>query len=126
MSDKRRPLEGKHILVVEDDQMVADVVMETLQDHGASVAGPIASVAECHAIGSTADLDGAVVAFGLADGSAASAIRSLRDRGVPLIILSGYTRDYLPKDLMGEAFVSKPYRVAELVDAACRRFKAAA
>src|SRR4051794_11661088 len=57
------PLDGRHILVVEDDYLVAEILCELLADAGAAVLGPIGwanealAYVELHA----GELDGAIL-----------------------------------------------------------------
>jgi hypothetical protein len=40
----------------------------------------------------------------------------LSERGLPFIVLTGYTREQLRSEFSGGFFIEKPYRLTELID----------
>jgi len=117
MSDGQ-PLEGRKILVVEDNSMIALELASILEDAGAIVVGPVASVQAAYdqmaerAI-ETALLDVTLrnneTAFPLADALAAQRI--------PFVFISGQSSALMPPRHRVRTFLNKPYKRAEVVQA---------
>ena len=63
----------------------------------------------------TARFDIAIVDANLAGVSAGPAVTALRARGVPFIVLSGYSVDQLPGAFLGARFMRKPFIADRLI-----------
>ena len=84
-------LTGLRILLVEDSWHVGKAMKNLLQLCGAEVAGPAASGAEAESLFAAQVPDLALVDFHLRDGELATGlINRLHDRGVPVIVITGY------------------------------------
>jgi CheY-like chemotaxis protein len=83
-------IEGKRILVVEDEFLIADVAREMLSDLGAQVVGPVGNVEEALAAIAQGGIDAALVDMNLHGKSGAPIVASLRERHIPFVIASGY------------------------------------
>ena len=84
-------LTGLRILLVEDSWHVGKAMKKLLQLCGAEVAGPAASGAEAESLFAAQVPDLALVDFHLRDGELATGlINRLHDRGVPVIVITGY------------------------------------
>jgi two-component sensor histidine kinase/CheY-like chemotaxis protein len=85
-------LQGRLILVVEDEPLVAMAVAQTLKRLGCEVLGPAGSLAEARDLAATAAerLDAAVLDMNLQGESALPVAQLLADRGVPVIWATGY------------------------------------
>jgi len=84
-------LTGLRILLVEDSWHVGKAMKRLLQLCGAEVAGPAATGAEAERLFSEQTPDLALVDFHLRGGElAAGLIDRLHDRGVPVIVITGY------------------------------------
>jgi DNA-binding response OmpR family regulator len=81
------------VLLVEDEALIAFVVMDDLESAGYRVAGPFNRCADAmHWLdGETPDV--AIIDIHLRDGSSAALADALRRRGVPFIVFSGERRD---------------------------------
>lgn len=111
-------LNGRRILVVEDDALIAMMVEDMLLDLGCRVMGTARGIAEALALVATGEppdaalldvnLDGTMV-YPLAD--------ALRARGVALIFCTGYAEDVLRETDRGCVVLRKPYRPHELAAA---------
>jgi CheY-like chemotaxis protein len=90
-------LDGLNILLVEDSRHVGEAMKSLLKLLGADVAGPAANGAEAEHLLSEHTPDVALVDFHLRGGELAyDLIARLRDRGVPVIVVSGSGMPELP------------------------------
>lgn len=104
-----------HVLIVEDEPLVALDIQTVLEDAGLEVAGIAATVEQaCEMVGA-ADLHAAVLDGNLQGESAASVASALREEGIPFLVVSGYLRSQL-SDWLGDApLIRKPYLPHQLV-----------
>jgi CheY-like chemotaxis protein len=102
-------LTGLRILVVEDEALVAMLVEDTLLDAGASVVGPVASVAEALALLETEVPDVAVLDLNLAGETSTPVADVLAARGIRFIVATGYGADGLPPGHADVPVLAKPY-----------------
>lgn len=106
---------GLRILVVEDTFLVADLIVEQLQDCGCNVVGPAARVAKALALAEQEDLDGALLDVNLAGEYCFPVAAALHRRRVPFVFLTGYGEMALPIEFRAVPRLSKPFDLTELV-----------
>jgi DNA-binding response OmpR family regulator len=83
-------LAGKRVLIVEDEQMLAEYLADAMAAEGAEVIGPVATVtAALDAIASTR-LDGVTLDLKLAGEMTFRVADALAARNVPFVFLTGY------------------------------------
>jgi CheY-like chemotaxis protein len=100
-------LRGLRFLVVEDEALLAKDVFRRLTAQGASVSGPVASVAEALALVGD-QLDGALLDISL-DGELVYPVATmLRSKKVPFAFVSGFDRPDVPADLRDVPVFAKP------------------
>jgi len=87
----RACLDGRRILVAEDELVIAMEVQYALEDAGGEVVGPAYTVAEALSLAHAQQLDGAVLDLRLGARSADEIAQLLTRRGVPFIFYSGQT-----------------------------------
>ena len=93
-----KPVDGLRLLVVEDEYLLALYLSEALEDLGASVVGPVASVdAALDLIASDPEIDAAILDVNLGSESVYPVADALASRQVPFVFASGYDRDALPE-----------------------------
>ncbi len=81
-----RTLQGRRILVVEDDAMIAMMVEDMLMDLGCTVIGPAASLEAAIGLASgDPAIDGALLDVNLNGASVFPLADDLRARGVPIV-----------------------------------------
>ena len=115
-------LNGKRVLIVEDDYLTAQGLSHTIADYGFTVVGPVDTADRAvHLIGHEPP-DGALLDVRLREGSAVEVAKALQKRGVPFVVMSGYSRDTLPLELKKAPFVAKPMSESELIDTARSTF----
>lgn len=86
-------LNGRRILVVEDEFLLADELQHELEDAGAEVIGPAATVASAlNMLQATDGLDGALLDMnlGMAGEKVYPVADALAARGVPFVFVTGY------------------------------------
>ena len=87
---------GRHILLVEDEYFIADAMQRGLEDSGAHVVGPAASVDDAlELLGSTL-VNGAILDVSLADEKIYPVAEVLTARGIPFVFATGYGASDLP------------------------------
>jgi CheY-like chemotaxis protein len=89
------PLEGRRILVVEDDYLVAEDICAILQDAGAVAVGPVGRVSEAlELIRRNKDsLDGVVLDIDLHGETSYPVADALVAHDIPFIFATGYNTD---------------------------------
>jgi len=108
--------QSARILIVEDEPPVAEDLRTVLVDAGFEIAGVAARVATALSLIETVACDAAIVDANLAGASASPVAAVLSARGLPFIVLSGYTREQLQSEFSGGFFIEKPYRLTEVID----------
>jgi CheY-like chemotaxis protein len=109
-------LEGKRLLIVEDEYLIASEVAASLEDAGAEVTGIAATVAEAlelvRRIG--ADLDGAVLDVNLRDMRVYTVADALLALGVPFVLATGYDTEMIPAIYQRTPRCAKPVSIDQL------------
>jgi CheY-like chemotaxis protein len=101
-------IQGKRVLVVEDEFFIAMTTCEMLHELGAIVVGPAHTVAEASALAKTAGIDIALLDVNLYGESSATVAATLAARGIPVVFATGYTSR--PGDhLVGAHVLGKPF-----------------
>lgn len=106
------------VLVVDDDPAVRALVREIIEGEGLAVVarGDMKTAYEVVDVAGAPDL--AVVDYQLPDGTGTELCRSLRGRGVPCLVISGYSRSLEPTmEVKADAWIGKPFETADLVRA---------
>ena len=112
-----RRLQGRAVLVVEDEYYQAHEAKQALEDAGATVVGPFSDAAAAVSQTGAVLPDCALLDVNLGRGPNFAPARALMARGVPLIFLTGYDPQVIPEDLVGARFLQKPVSEALLIDA---------
>jgi DNA-binding NtrC family response regulator len=115
-------LNGKRVLIVEDDYAIAQGLSHAIADNGFTVVGPVDTADRAVRLIGHEPPDGALLDGRLREGSAVEVAKALQERGVPFVVMSGYSRDTLPPELKKAPFVAKPMSESELVDTARSTF----
>ena len=115
-------MNGKRVLIIEDDFLTAESLSHVIADYGFTVVGPVDTADRAVRLIGQELPDGALLDVGLRYGSAIEVAKALRARGVPFVVVSGYSRDGLPPELKVAPFVGKPMTESDLIDTARRTF----
>ena len=114
------PLDGKRILVLEDDFYLAKDAAALLTQAGAEVIGPFGIAADANTVCGAGDLDGAIVDINLGNGPSFDFAQALDDRKVPFVFVTGYDADIIPDAFAHIERLEKPLRRGELVAVVAR------
>lgn len=106
-------LQGKHILVVEDETLLAMMLEDVFSDAGAHVVGPAATVEQAMALVASELIDVALLDVCLRDQRSDPVAATLRQRGVPYVLATGYN-DPDGAGLASAPTLRKPYRFQEV------------
>lgn len=122
-------LDGLHILVLEDEFLIAMDVEQLCRDHGAADVTIARELGEIDGPALSSRFDAAVVDLMLGGVSTLDFAARLRSAGVPFVFASGYSdSDEVKGSFPGVRLVTKPYSGDDLIEAvalACGRAKAA-
>ena len=112
----QKSLEGRRILVVEDEFLIAMEVEDVLRALGAEVVGPFGRLEPALGAVQKEELDGAVLDVRL-DGETSEQVAAvLVSRGVPVLLTTGYESEQLPPDLRHLPRLRKPFDERDLRD----------
>ncbi|MGR3436653.1 MAG: response regulator [Shimia sp.] len=115
-------LEGTDILLVEDEPLIALDVMQTLEEAGFVVTGPVRSVREASRLlddGAALSRLGAVILdYRLEDGTSGDLATRIAETGMPLLFHTGNGEMVRQlADRLGARVLNKPALEAALLDA---------
>jgi CheY-like chemotaxis protein len=101
-------LDGRRILVVEDDFTVALDMCNGLRRHGATVLGPAPTPHYANLLMMGRGIDGAVLDIKLHGGTVYEFARQLRHRRVPFVFTTGTAQESAPSEFKDIPWLTKP------------------
>jgi len=108
-------LQGRRVLVVEDETMIAMMVEDMLDELGCAVVGPAHALDVALALAKTeTDIDAAVLDVNLAGQAVYPVADALREKGVPAIFSTGYGDVGLQGAYRDAPVLQKPFRAGDL------------
>lgn len=108
-------LSERRVLVVEDEVMLALLVVDILRAAEAEVVGPAFTVMQAEALLAQGSIDAAMLDVNL-DGDAVWSLAETLDRlAVPFVLVSGLSRAQLPARWSERAALSKPFTAEQLI-----------
>ncbi len=111
-------LNGRRILVVEDEYFLGDDLAKALRDVGAEIVGPIGELTEAlQALDAPGTIDAAVLDINLRGEMAFPVARTLRERGVPFVFATGYSQTVVEPEFNDVPRWEKPFDAAALARA---------
>jgi two-component SAPR family response regulator len=113
-------LEGRRVLVVEDQYLVADEMRRMIVGMGGDVLGPAARSATALSLLSNATVDFALLDINLGDGNAYPIAAELLRREVPFIFATGYEPWVIPEAFRDVPRLDKPLTLKTFADAVHR------
>ena len=122
LEHRHKELDGRRVLVVEDEPLVAIDYCKRLSGAGAKIVGPFPSAAQALACLDRSQIDVAVVDYALADRNSESLQGALESRGIPYVVVTGYPRVLVRRDEK-QNVLSKPVspdRLCTAILSACR------
>ncbi len=117
-AEKRNPLKGSRILVVEDEMLLAMALEDLLLDHEAEVLGPLATVERALKFLAADQPDCVTLDMNLKGELSLPIAEDLIRRAIPFVVVSGYAQNYPQHaELRAAPFLRKPYSDDDLVAA---------
>lgn len=111
-------LDGRRVLIVEDESLVAMLLETILEDMGCATVGPAASIDEgLRSATDEAELDAALLDVNVAGRQVFPIAEVLKARGVPFVFSTGYGEGGLPDEWRGNPTIQKPFTEAAVRDA---------
>jgi DNA-binding LytR/AlgR family response regulator len=117
-ADRTGTIQGRRILVVEDEYFVANDMENALVAAGAEVVGPVPTIeAALGLIRGGERLDGAVLDINLRGRMSFDVANALQERGIPFVFATGYDRTMIPAHHAHVIRCEKPVDPVEIVGA---------
>ncbi|MFK3690816.1 response regulator [Agrobacterium tumefaciens] len=114
---RKDALNGKRLLIVEDEYLVASDLSIILEGAGARVFGPVSDLERALEIASTMQIgfDAAILDINLNGEMAYPVATLLRESNFPFIFLTGYGYDAMPEQFRDAPCMLKPFEEERLV-----------
>ena len=106
-------LDGRRVLVIEDESLVAMLIQDTLADIGCEVVGSASRFAEAISKASGLSFDVAILDVNLNGQQTFPIAEALSERGVAFVWATGYGEESLPESLKAPV-LPKPFRQQDL------------
>ncbi len=120
MPEEEQPMlndDISRILVVEDEVFVAFEMNDILTDLGFEVVGPALKLEDAEELARTADVHAAFLDVNLGDGKTSEPVAQiLRERGVPFVFISAYTKDQITFCTSDDRVLEKPVTSGKIVE----------
>lgn len=111
-------LQGRRVLVIEDESLVAMLLETILDDMGCTVVGPASNIDDgLRAVTGEAALDAALLDVNVAGREVFPVAEALKARGVPFVFSTGYGEAGLPEHWRGHPTIQKPFTESAIRDA---------
>src|SRR5215831_15003703 len=114
------PLEGRKILIVEDEAPIALNLASAVQQAGGIVMGPVSSVDAAHAVMADHRLDGALLDIRLRNETSFPLADVLAVLHVPFVFVSGLSSALMPYTHRDRPLFDKPYETDKVIEALAR------
>jgi DNA-binding NtrC family response regulator len=106
--NRSETLEGRRILVVEDEYYLADDIVRALRDCGAEIVGPVATLDQAEKLVSEGGLDCAILDLNLRGEMSFPVADALTGSGIPFLIATGYDSAAIPERFSSVPRIQKP------------------
>ena len=119
MRQRQMPVDKQQnarILIIEDEPLIALSLEDVLTDAGFEIAGVAGKLDKALALIESGTCDAAIVDANLAGVSASPAAIALTARGLPYIMMSGYSKEQMQGEYPRAVFLSKPCRPKLLIE----------
>ena len=113
-------IQGKHVLVIEDEALIAMDIAETLAESGCIVGGPAVTLEQARRLVAEGNYDAVLLDANL-DGNPVDEIAAaLTRKNVPFAFLTGYEREALPEAFREAPLINKPFTRQDAIDIIAR------
>ncbi|EIM25325.1 response regulator [Microvirga lotononidis] len=109
LSKSQASLINRHVLIVEDEYLIADDIAQVLEQAGAAVVGPAPTRATALALLTSERIDIAVLDIELHGKLVFPVANYLRARAIPFVFATGYSQTSLPAEYRDVATWEKPF-----------------
>ena len=116
-------LQGKRILVIEDEPLVSMEIETYLSGSGATAIGPAGTVERARQLIESEKFDAALVDANLGGEPVDEIAKGLAAKGIPFLFLTGYGREALPEAFRNAGMIGKPYTREQLMMATSKLFE---
>jgi len=116
-------LQGKRILVIEDEPLVSMEIETYLSGSGATAIGPAGTVERARQLIESEKFDAAFVDANLGGEPVDEIAKGLAAKGIPFLFLTGYGREALPEAFRNAGMIGKPYTREQLMMATSKLFE---
>ena len=106
-------LAGKHVLVLEDEPIIAFALEDMLIDEGAAVSVS-SSIDQAREIIAQEEFDYAILDVNLHGTKSYPLAHELLEDGIPFVFATGYGDAEHPDKLAGSVTITKPYSISEV------------
>ncbi|GGO90875.1 response regulator [Stakelama pacifica] len=111
------PLADKRVLVAEDEYFIASDIRRLLEQEGVIIIGPVGDLPGATRLAGEAEgIDAAILDVNLAGELTYPLARSLVERGVACMFLTGYDDWAIPEDCGTLPRVAKPFSEREVIE----------
>lgn len=116
MMAQRRTANGRCVLVVEDESLIAFMIEDSLCAIDARIVGPAAHLHVALELASGAEIDAALLDVNIRGGTTYAVADLLADRGIPFAFCSGYADWTMEERHRARPRLNKPFSAEELED----------
>jgi CheY-like chemotaxis protein len=102
-------LAGHRILVVEDEELISLMLVDVLEDLGASVIGPAGSVSDALRLVGQSDATAALLDLSLKGETVYPVADRLVELGIPFVFITGYGQGHLVARHAQAPVLTKPF-----------------
>lgn len=110
-------LAGKRFFVVEDETVIALVLVEVIEEMGGIVTATAEAIEDAVYLAAHAAFDIAVLDLNLQGERVDRVAKRIAERGLPMIFATGYGPEGVPEAFRQWPVIGKPYSNSELVAA---------
>jgi PAS domain S-box-containing protein len=110
-------LDGKRILVIEDEPLVAMDLESSLTSAGCEVVGPAGTIEEAKSLVADERYDAALLDVNLAGHAVDEIAAALTQKNCPFAFVTGYGREALPRGFRDAVVLGKPFGQEQLLAA---------
>ncbi len=109
-------IEGKRILVVDDEPLLLMDLEETLTNSGCIVVGPASTLPQAKVLIGKAEFDAALLDVNLGGQRVDDLAAALTQKNIPFAFVTGYGREGLPPSFRHAPLIGKPFSQQQLLE----------
>jgi len=115
--DSLNPARGLHVLVVEDNLLIAETIRDMLEDCGCAVLGPAPDINQGLQLLNGEQPDGVLLDINLGGTLSFPLAATLQAQGVPFVFMTGYDEGTLfPVEFRAVRRISKPFDAKDVAE----------